>query len=431
MPEQEHKEPVQNDDAAALQQIQRQWQAEIAARKRVEQELRRRTEELAEAHRRNDEFVNRLSHEFRNPLAPLRNGLHILQMPNADAAIKQRALHLMAQQVNHLTRLVDELLEVARITRGAIPLHKETLDLSAIVNQTVESVRPLLQAQRQQCTLSLPATPAWLEADPTRLQQVLSHLLNNATKYTDACGQIHLTVEREGREVAVHVRDTGIGIPPELLPRIFDLFTQEERSLARSQGGLGIGLTLVRKLTELMGGRVTAHSDGPGKGSEFVLRLPALPEAAGVESPSCSVVRPDRSAGRPNVQRARPLRVLVVEDSEPLAVLLVSMLEMWGHEVRAAGNGPVALQVARSYLPDVILLDIGLPGMNGYDVARQLRTEAPQEKFLIAAMTGYDREEHRRRSQEAGFDHHLVKPVEPDALEAVLANAELRAPVEA
>jgi signal transduction histidine kinase/CheY-like chemotaxis protein len=432
MREQENEEPVQREEATAeLHQAQRLLQAEIATRKRLEQELRHRTEELAEAHRRNDEFVNRLSHEFRNPLAPLRNGLHILQMANADGATKQRAIHLMAQQVQHLTRLVEELLDVARITRGAIQLHKEPVDLAAIVNRAVETVRPLMEAQRQQFTLSLPAKPPRLEADPTRLQQVLSHLLTNAAKYTDACGRIHLAVEREGRDVTVRIRDTGIGIPPELLSRIFDLFTQEERSLARSQGGLGIGLTLVRKLVELMGGRVTAYSDGPGKGSEFVLRLPALLEVGAEEAPGRSAFSPPGWATKPDVQRPRPLRVLVVEDSEPLAMLLVSMLEMWGHDVRAAADGVAALEAARSYHPDVVLLDIGLPGMNGYEVARQLRAEAAQEKFLLAAMTGYDREEHRRRSKEAGFDHHLVKPVDPNALETVLANAELRRPAAA
>jgi two-component system CheB/CheR fusion protein len=352
-------------------------------------------------------------------------------MPNADPAIKQRAIRLMDQQVQHLTRLVDELLEVARITRGAVQFRKETLDLAAVIKQAVEAVRPMLDTQRQHLHVALPPNPVRLEADPVRLKQILGHLLTNAAKYTDADGRIDLTVERDRGDVLVRVRDTGIGIPPELLSRIFHPFTQEERSLARSQGGLGIGLTLVRKLTELLGGHATAHSDGPGKGSEFVVRLPALPEEAAANASGHLAFPLDGAAGQAASPRPRPLRVLVVEDSEPLAVLLESMLEMWGHDVRTAGDGPAALEAARSFRPDVVLLDIGLPGMTGYDVAPQLRAEAPEEVFFITAMTGYDRAEHRRRSQEAGIDYHLVKPVEPDILAALLAKVELRRPAAA
>jgi two-component system CheB/CheR fusion protein len=400
---------------AALDQANRALQTEINDRKRLEQELRQRAEQLAEADRRKDEFLAMLAHELRNPLAPIRNGLYILQMPNAQGTAATRAIHLMEQQVRNLTRLVDDLLDVSRISRGKIQLHKETVNLAVAVAHAVETVRPLTEAQGHELTVSLPWGPVHLDADPTRLEQVLCNLLNNAAKYTDHGGHISLTVERQGEDVLVRVRDTGIGIPVEMLPRVFDLFTQGDRSLDRSQGGLGIGLTLVRKLVELMGGSVTANSEGPGKGSEFVVRLPALKEIP-LETPE----------GAPALtgSRQRLLRVLVVEDLEGVADMLVMLLKLWGHDVRAAHDGPAALIAARTFQPDVVLLDIGLPGMNGYEVARQLRREAHSPRPLIAAVTGYGKEEDRRHSREAGFDHHMVKPIDPNALEAFLAAAE-------
>jgi CheY-like chemotaxis protein len=317
----------------------------------------------------------------------------------------------MEQEVRNLTRLVDDLLDVSRITCGKIHLRKENIDLAAAVIHAVEAVRPLTEAQHHELTVSLPTEPVHLEADPTRLEQVLCNLLNNAAKYTERGGHIHLAVIREGTEVVVRLRDTGIGIARELLPRIFDLFAQADRSLARSQGGLGIGLTLVKKLVEMMGGTVQAHSDGPGMGSEFTLRLPAIPEASQEET---SPEKDSRPSGR-------QLRVLVVDDIEAVAEMLVMLLKMWGHDVRAVHDGPTAVVAARTYRPDVIFLDIGLPGMNGYDVARELRQEVQGKKPLIAALTGYGQEEDRRRSREAGFDHHMVKPIDPIALEAFLA----------
>lgn len=371
--------------------------------------------ELAEANRRKDEFLAMLAHELRNPLAPIRNGLYILRMPNAGATDRGRVVQMMEQEVQHLTRMVDDLLDVSRITRGKIQLRKETIDLASAVAHAVETVRPLMEAQRHELSVSLPPESVHLEADPTRLEQVLCNLLNNAAKYTERGGRIDLIVERDGSEVAVRVLDTGIGISAELLPRIFDLFTQADHSLARSQGGLGIGLTLVRKLAEIMGGTVTAHSDGPGKGSQFQVRLPALPQPV-----------PQEQDGPMEEARSskRPLRVLVVEDVEDVAEMLVLLLKMWGHDVRAVYDGAAALVAARTYHPDVVLLDIGLPGLNGYDVARQLRQEASLRKPLIAAVTGYGSQEDRRRSWEAGFDHHMVKPVDPHALKAFLACAE-------
>ena len=402
---------------AALADANRALEAEIADRERLEQELRERARQLSETDRRKDEFLALLAHELRNPLAPICNGLHILRMQNGDSKANERVIHLMEKQVRNLSRLVDDLLDVSRITCGKIQLRKETVDLANAVIHAVETVRPLTEAQCHALTISLPTQPVHLEADPTRLEQVLCNLLNNAAKYTEQGGRIDLAVERAGNEVTVRVRDNGIGIPSEVLPRIFDLFTQADCSLARSQGGLGIGLTLARKLVEMMGGNIAAHSDGPGKGSEFVLRLPALPTLA--------LAEPARPLEEPRSSQ-RLLRVLVVEDIEAVAEMLVMLLKLWGHEVRAVHDGPTALVAARTYQPDVIFLDIGLPGMNGYEVARQLRQDAGARRPLIAAMTGYGQEADRRRSREAGFDHHMVKPIDPNTVEAFLAAADLQ-----
>ncbi len=412
---------------------QRQLEEEIEQRQKAEGALRHAHEELEQrvqertsaledanaalqdADRRKDEFLAMLAHELRNPLAPIRNGLYILRLPNADNLTRSRVIQMMEQEVRHLTRLVDDLLDVSRITRGKIQLHKEVLDIASAVSRTIENVRPLVEAQRLELAVRLPPEPVYLETDPTRLEQVLWNLLNNAIKYTEPGGRITLAVERDDRRVLVRVRDTGVGIVPELLPRIFDLFTQGDQSLARSQGGLGIGLTLVRRLVQMMGGSVMAHSEGPGKGSEFQVRLPAL---AG--QPQAGPEGPMSDAGA----RERMLRVLVVEDAEDVAEMLATLLQLWGHDVRKALDGPTALLAARTYHPDVILLDIGLPGQNGYDVARQLRQLTSSRKPVIAAITGYGSEEDRRRSWEAGFDHHLVKPVAPAALQDVLQQAE-------
>jgi two-component system CheB/CheR fusion protein len=400
---------------AALAEANKALQGEIGDRKRLEEELRQRVEQLADADRRKDEFLALLAHELRNPLAPIRNGIHILRLTHPNGPAGERVVHLMEQEVRNLTRLVDDLLDVSRITCGKIQLRKENIDLGTAVIHAVEAVRPLMEAQRHELTVSLPTEPVHLEADSTRLEQVFCNLLNNAAKYTEQEGHIHLAVSRHGNEVVVRVRDTGIGISPDLLPRIFDLFTQAEPSLSRSQGGLGIGLTLVRRLVEMMGGSVTARSEGPGKGSEFTIRLPALHESWAPEP---------KAPHEPAHPGARPLRVLIVEDIEAVAEMLAMLLKLWGHDVRAAYDGPTALVAARTYQPDVIFLDIGLPGMNGYEVARELRQQAHGKKPLIAALTGYGQQEDRRLSREAGFDHHMVKPIDPNALEAFLAAAE-------
>jgi PAS domain S-box-containing protein len=378
-------------------------------------DLKRAEAALKEADRLKDEFLAMLAHELRNPLAPVRNALHIMQQPGVGGAMLQQVRDMAERQVQHMARLLDDLLDVSRISRGRIELRKEAVDLASVVRRTVEATRPLIEERRQRLTVSLPPGPMRLEADPTRLEQVLTNLLNNAAKYTDPGGHVWLTAERDGDEVVVRVRDTGIGIAPDMLPCIFDLFVQVERRLERSQGGLGIGLTLVRRLVEMHGGTVTAHSDGPGKGSEFIVRLPTLSPKQPLPG-----ARAAGEGGEP-VGAAPQRRILVVDDNVDAAESLALLLRMEGHDVRVAHDGPAALAAVEADLPDLVFLDIGMPVMNGYDVAQRLRQRPGLEHLLLVAITGWGQEEHRRRSQEAGFDHHLVKPVEPDALHQLLA----------
>jgi CheY-like chemotaxis protein/two-component sensor histidine kinase len=305
-------------------------------------------------------------------------------------------------------------LDVSRITRGKIGLRKERLDLSPVVSSAVEMVRPLIEERKHEITVSLAPGALRLEADPLRLEQILVNLLTNAAKYTDAGGRLWLSVGHERDQILITVRDSGVGIAAELLPRMFDLFAQGDRSIARSEGGLGIGLTLVQKLTEMHGGTVTATSEGPGKGSAFEVRLPALGD-----DPS-HPLRP--AARRPYVARQRS-RMLVVDDNVDTARGLAKLLRLLGHDVQVAFDGPGAIELARAYRPEIVLLDIGLPGMDGYQVVKQLRQEGCCRDSLIIAASGYGQVEDRRRSQEAGFDHHLVKPVDYDALMSLLSPA--------
>jgi two-component system CheB/CheR fusion protein len=307
------------------------------------------------------------------------------------------------------------LLDVSRITRGKIQIHMQPVEVTAIVARAVETSRPLIEARRHELTVSVPPDPIEIEADLTRLAQVIANLLNNAAKYTDEGGRIWITVERQADEVLFRVRDTGIGIPADMLGKIFDLFTQVDRSLDRSQGGLGIGLTLVRTLTEMHKGRVEAFSDGPGRGSEFVVRLPVLrPEPLPQSGPA--------KTGDGAVHAAAGRRILVVDDNVDAAESLALLLQISGHEVRTAHDGPGVLSLARTYLPDIIFLDIGLPGMDGYEIARRLRQQGETARTLLVAVTGYGQEEDRRRSQEAGFDHHLTKPVNLQELQSLLVS---------
>ncbi len=386
---------------------------DLAQRASIAIENARLYAELKEADRQKNEWIAMLAHELRNPLAPIRNALYIMKMPGANAESIEQARQVTERQVQHLVRLVDDLLDVSRIIRGRIELRKEPIDLASVVARGAETTQPLIDAQGQQLIVSVPPEPLRLEGDPTRLAQVVSNLVHNAGKFSGRSARIWLTAERQGAEAVLRVRDEGAGIAGHLLPHIFDLFTQGNRSLERSEGGLGIGLTVVRKLVEMHGGTVTAHSEGPGKGSEFVVRLPGILEA----------LRP-----RP----ARPVRTRLRQRLPAGSWWSMTMWtppRVWpcscavlGHEVRLTHTGPEALQTADQFQPEVVVLDIGLPGMNGYEVARRLRQDPRFRKTLLIAVTGYGQQEDRLRSLEAGFDQHLVKPVDPDAFQQVLAN---------
>jgi PAS domain S-box-containing protein len=391
---------------------------DLAQRAAVAIENARLYGELKESDRRKDEFLAMLAHELRNPLAPIRNALQVMKMPGANGAAIEQARQMTERQVRHMVRLVDDLLDVSRIMRGKIELRKERVELAAVIASAVETAQPIVDAQGQELVVAVPPEPLWLVADPTRLAQVVANLLQNAAKFSERAGRIWLTVERDGGEgggrpapsAVVHVRDEGSGIRADLLPHVFDLFVQGDRSLERRQGGLGIGLTVVRQLVEMHGGAVTASSAGPGQGSEFVVRLPVLPQALQPEG--------SEPRGRPVV--ATPRRVLVVDDNVDAAESVALLVRLWGHDVRVAYTGPEALQAAEEYQPEVVVLDIGLPGMNGYEVAGRLRQQPRFQKTLLVAVTGYGQEEDRRRSEEAGFGHHLTKPVDPAALEKLL-----------
>jgi PAS domain S-box-containing protein len=384
---------------------------DITERKRLEQELRRRLTELAETDRRKDEFLAMLAHELRNPLAAISNAVQLTGR-FGDPEQSEWSVKVINRQIKHLARLIDDLLDVSRITRGKIQLRKETVDAAAIFRDVIESVRPVMDERQHVLTVSITAGALWLNADPTRLEQILANLLHNAAKYTDNGGHIWFSAEQDGRDVVIKVKDTGIGIPPEKLAQMFELFAQGDRSLARPEGGLGIGLTLARSLTEMHGGSLSAKSDGPGKGTEFTVRLPA--------SSSPGAAPETEGQRRPHGNGSR---VMVVDDNVELAVGLARLLKLLGHDVQMAHDGPTALDAARSFRPEVVLLDIGLPGLDGYQVAEQLRREGCGRNARIIAITGYGHEEDRRRSREAGFDHHLVKPIDFKSLVTVLADS--------
>jgi signal transduction histidine kinase/DNA-binding response OmpR family regulator len=382
--------------------------------------------EIQDANRGKDEFLAMLAHELRNPLAPVLHALHVLKRKpgagasgscaDADAADDAQARDVIDRQVRHMARLIDDLLDVSRITRGKIQLRPEWIDLAEVVGRAVDSTQPLIESRGHRLEVELPPGPMRLFADPTRMEQVLANLLNNAAKYTEPGGLIRLWAEVAGREVAVHVRDTGIGIAPHMLGRVFDLFMQGQPTLDRAAGGLGIGLTLVRRLVEMHGGRVEVRSEGPGKGSTFSVRLPQPEGEAAAPAPEPPAEEP-----------ARPGRhVLVVDDNRDAAEMLTMMLHLDGHEVRVAHDGPTALREARAWPPDVVLLDIGLPGMSGYEVAHHLLENGGAGHPLLVAMTGYGQDEDRRRSREAGFSHHLVKPVDPQELRQLLSHEGVR-----
>lgn len=384
---------------------------DLASRAAIAIENAQLYRELREADRRKDEFLATLAHELRNPLAPIRNGLQIIRLSGDNGAAVGKARSMMERQLSQMVRLVDDLLDVSRISGGKLDLRKESVDLAVVVNNAVETTRPLIEASGQELTIDMPPTPVVVDADVTRLGQVFGNLLNNAAKYSDQGGQIQLTAKTLGGEVVVSVKDTGVGIPPAMLPKVFDLFTQVDRSLEKSQGGLGIGLTLVKRLVEMHGGGVAAHSEGSGKGSIFTVRLPVL----------FGKSQPDTPSEEEEVASKSSLRILVVDDNRDAAESLGIMLTIMGNEVRTASDGLAAVEIAVEYLPDVILLDIGLPKLNGYDACRRIREQAGSKEMIIVALTGWGQEEVRRRSVEAGFDHHLVKPVDFNELKRLLA----------
>jgi PAS domain S-box-containing protein len=391
---------------------------DITDRKRLERELRRRLDELAEADRRKDQFLAMLAHELRNPLAAISSAVQLTMLIGMQDPI-HRSMDVINRQLKHLSRLIDDLCDVSRITRGKIQLRKERLDVATVLRSAIESVRPLIETRRHNLTMAIAAQPLLADADSVRLEQIITNLLTNAAKYTDSGGQIGLSAERDGEEIAIKVRDTGMGIPSEQLPRLFDLFAQGDRSLARSEGGLGIGLTLVRSLVEMHGGSVTAMSAGPGMGSEFVVRLPApLTLSAPREQPKAQV--------EPGPRRGS--RVLVVDDNVELAQGLASLLKMLNHEVWTAYDGPTGLEAARGHRPEVVLLDIGLPGLDGYQVAEQLRQEEFGKHVLLIAVTGYGQEEDRQQAFSAGFDHFLTKPVDYATLREIMVTTGSAAP---
>jgi signal transduction histidine kinase/DNA-binding response OmpR family regulator len=365
--------------------------------------------QLQEADRHKDEFLATLSHELRNPLAPLRNSLHLLRAAGGGGSA---AIHdIMERQLNHLVRLVDDLLEVSRISRGALELRKERVDVGEIARSAVETSRPLIEAGRHRLELALPRETLWVDGDPVRLAQILSNLLNNAAKYTEPGGRIVLSARRADGGVALSVRDNGPGIPPEALPRIFEMFSRGARQSARHQGGLGIGLALSRRLAEMHGGSIQAMSDGPGQGTELVVTLPvaAAPDSAASAGPAPAAPIPAR-------------RVLVVDDNEDAADSLAMVLQFLGADVRVARDGPEALEAYGSYDPSVVLLDIGMPGMDGYEVARRIRSRYPERLTTLVALTGWGQDKDRERAREAGFDRHLVKPAAIEALKALLSS---------
>ena len=418
---------------AELASTNRSLQTEIAERARVELALK-------EADRNKDEFLAMLAHELRNPLAPIYNAVQLMRRKRFDDPQLAWSRDVIERQVAHLSRLVDDLLDVSRITRGKINLTKESLDVNSLIARAVETTHPLIAERAHDLVVEVPDEPVRVLGDPTRLTQALGNVLSNAAKYTDRGGRIAIAVRLDGAEVAIRVRDTGEGIPADLLPVIFNLFTQLDRTSGHAQGGLGIGLALVRRLVEMHGGSVTAHSDGVGKGSEFVIRLPVQVETevpvdgASVEHRPVSAARLptgepvpvlngfQSSSLGPSVEVGDPVkrRILLADDNSDALESLATLLELGGHEVVTASNGALALECAERHRPEVVLLDIGMPMLDGYEVARRIRVQPWGQKITLVALTGWGQDSDRRRSREAGFDSHLVKPLDMDKLTELL-----------
>lgn len=381
--------------------------------------LKQANESLQQADRRKDEFLATLAHELRNPLAPIRNSLQVLKMPRVDAEMAEQTREMMERQVHHLVRLVDDLLDVSRVMRGKIELRRERVELATIIARAVETATPLIEVQGHQLEIFVANESLLVDADPVRLTQVFGNLLTNAAKYTEPHGHIWLSAKRAGNQALLTIRDSGIGIATDMLPHVFELFVQADHATTKAQGGLGIGLTLAKNLVEMHGGSIEAHSGGLGKGSEFTIYLPLL----ALQTPA---LKEKIGNSSDQVIPKTGHRLLVVDDNHDAAISLSMLLRLQGHEVRVAHNGLSALEVAASFRPDLIFLDLGMPGMDGYEVARRIRQIPGLETTILAALTGWGQQEDRRRTKEAGFDHHLVKPPEPQAVESLLASLPTR-----
>jgi signal transduction histidine kinase/CheY-like chemotaxis protein len=377
-------------------------------------EIERNAEALSEADRRKDEFLATLAHELRNPLAPIRNALEILRLAGNDPVKSAKAREMMQRQVAQMVRLVDDLIDVSRITTGKLAIRKVVFDLRTAIRDAVETARPFIDARGHSLELRLPSQPLPIDGDSTRLAQVFSNLLNNSAKYTEPGGHIELAAGLHGDEIVVSVKDNGIGLAPESTARIFDMFVQVDRSLERTQAGLGVGLTLSRRLVELHDGRIDVSSAGKGQGSEFTVRLPA------------SHTRFEEAAGRGSLDanRGRGKRVLLADDNVDFVDSLGHLLTARGHEVRIAYDGAEALAMAAEFGPEIAFLDIGMPKVHGYEVARRMRSNSATARCMLVAVTGWGAENDRARAREAGFDRHLTKPVDPAEIEAILEGTE-------
>lgn len=395
----------------ALERLNSELEQRVAERTSA---LEATTVALQEGDRRKDEFLAMLAHELRNPLAPIRTAVQLLRLKELPPEQRERARDILDRQVEHLVALIDDLLDVSRITRGMITLQREPVLVGAIVARAVETARPAIDAQRHELTLELPDELITVDGDQTRLVQVLANILHNASKFMDPGGRIHLKVIREGSQVAISVSDTGIGISQELIPRAFELFTQVHAKSDRSQGGLGIGLALVRRLTEMHGGTVTARSDGPGTGTEFTVRIPAL---------ATEQVATSQAVGSETITVTEPRRILVADDNLDAAESLTLQLQLAGHDVRTVHDGLEALAVAKTFKPHIVLLDLGMPKMDGYETARNMRLRSWGKGATLIALTGWGQQPDRQRTSEAGFDVHLVKPVSEAQLFHALASA--------
>lgn len=406
-------------NGAILQQTIEEAIGKVRTQREVEAqrvEMERLYGEIREADGRKDDFLAVLAHELRNPLSTILNAVHILNLRQAERPDDERLTGMIERQVRHLCRLVDDLLDVSRISQGKIQLRTQPAEFNSLVSQAVENLRGSIEHRRQTLLVNLADGPVPIEADPTRIEQVVVNLLNNASKYTDTGGTIVVDVDREGEWVTLSVRDNGVGISPEMIARVFEMFSQAESSLDRSQGGLGIGLTLVRNLVQMHGGEVAARSEGLGLGSEFTVRLPIAAPAGAAPAPEAPPAEPEAPPAR------QATRVLVVDDNIHAAQSLAMVIQLWQHETRLAHTGTDAIEQAILFDPEVILLDIGLPGRDGYSVAEEIRRLPELRGKLLIAMTGYGRDSDFARSRQAGFDHHLVKPLDFDDLEILLSD---------